>query len=221
MEFWLFQFFKTVKWYIIYLPLAFNFFEGLVRLLWFSSYIFLLLLSVLVRAILIFFKLKNIISKKRWLVCCYRRLRVDGLASIDGQMLPSVVALEKFLILFLVARYVFMVELLGSNEYFSFPPIFSLFLLENFKGDLPFCFLYWIWSLFTYFYLFCCFYIFIFFSSISFLIIWCNLIFFLSNLIIIILIPICFVVFMFFLLNLIPHWLIYLILLYTCLGFAF
>jgi hypothetical protein len=90
-------------------------------------YLFLFLLSVLVRVILIFFKLKNIISKKKWLVCCYRRLRVDGLASIDGQMLPSVAALEKFLILFLVARYVFMVELLGSNEYFSFPPIFSFF----------------------------------------------------------------------------------------------
>jgi len=101
-------------------------------------YLFLFLLSVLVRAILIFFKLKNIISKKRWLVCCYRRLRVDGLASIDGQMLPSVVALEKFLILFLVARYVFMVEQLGSNEYFSFSPIFSFFLLENFRGVLPF-----------------------------------------------------------------------------------
>ena len=105
---------------------------------------------------------------------------MDGLASIDGQMLPSVVALEKFLILFLVARYVFMVELLGSDEYFSFPSIFSLFLLENFKGVLPFCFLYPIWSLFTYFYLFCCFYFFIFFSSISFLIIWCNLIFFIQ-----------------------------------------
>jgi len=90
-------------------------------------YLFLFLLSVLVRVILIFFKLKNIISKKKWLVCCYRRLRVDGLASIDGQMLPSVAALEKFLILFLVATYVFMVELLGSNEYFSFPPIFSFF----------------------------------------------------------------------------------------------
>jgi hypothetical protein len=63
---------------------------------------------------------------------------VDGLASIDGQMLPSVVALEKFLILFLVARYVFMVEQLGSNEYFSFSPIFSFFLLENFRGVLPF-----------------------------------------------------------------------------------
>jgi hypothetical protein len=72
---------------------------------------------------------------------------------------------------------------------FLFLPFF-LFFIGKFQGCLAFCFLYPIWSLFTYSYLFCCFYVFIFFSSISFLIIWCNLIFFLSNLIIIILIPI-------------------------------